>query len=495
MASAEQSAAEQDLSRIIREHYPEISGIHAAATIFPMMTGDEFSSLVQNIRSRGLANDVVLTPAGLLLDGRNRLLACYHAGQEVRFKRVDPSDPFAWSWAQNVERRHLNSGQRAMAWHLMRGLYDAEAKQRQGARSDVAEPSANIVALVPGSSATKGEQRARDQLGAVAGVGGRYVDMARDVSVHSAPEIVAQVKAGTLSLKKAHADIAPQIKAAKAVTESPAGTEAEAPVITPDGATKQVRLPKQTRFNKTNGNVEWASWTWNPVTGCLHGCEFCYARAIVHNEQMAPNYPFGFEPAFYAHRLDAPRNTKRPVSVNPADGRVFVGSMADLFGRWVPDAWVSAVFDACMTAPEWEYLFLTKWPARYAMLSGLPRAWFGASVIRQADVARVEANMKGFVAAKGAVKWISLEPMLEPIVFTDLSWCDLVVIGAQTGTAQPSGYVPALAPAFDWVVDVVLQCRAAGVPYYLKPNLMGTAPGMVLPKGTPRGQPTTTLPF
>ena len=50
---------------------------------------------------------------------------------------------------------------------------------------------------------------------------------------------------------------------------------------------------------------------------------------------------------------------------------------------------------------------------------------------------------------------------------------------------QPGGVVPAFAPQFDWVVDVVNQCRAAGVPYYLKANLADN-PGMSLPKSLPR---------
>jgi hypothetical protein len=75
--------------------------------------------------------------------------------------------------------------------------------------------------------------------------------------------------------------------------------------------------------------------------------------------------------------------------------------------------------------------------------------------------------------------------MLEPITFGDLSWCDLVVIGAQTSTRQPEGFVPEFAPDFEWVADVVAQCRAQGVPYYLKPNLL-TAPGMKLTQMEPR---------
>lgn len=26
--------------------------------------------------------------------------------------------------------------------------------------------------------------------------------------------------------------------------------------------------------------IEWADATWNPVTGCFHKCEYCYARRI-----------------------------------------------------------------------------------------------------------------------------------------------------------------------------------------------------------------------
>jgi protein gp37 len=174
----------------------------------------------------------------------------------------------------------------------------------------------------------------------------------------------------------------------------------------------------------------------------------------------------------------------KPKPDSGKDGRVFVCSMADLFGKWVPDEWIRSVFDACQDAPEWEYLFLTKWPARYSKMPLLEKAWYGASVIRQSDVSRVEKAMKSF--SPNGVKWISLEPMLEPITFEDLSWCDLVVIGSQTSTNQPDGHVPEFAPEFDWIVDVVNQCRAEGVPYYLKANLGMDRPGMKLPKPGPR---------
>ena len=60
------------------------------------------------------------------------------------------------------------------------------------------------------------------------------------------------------------------------------------------------------------------------------------------------------------------------------------------------------------------------------------------------------------------------------------------VIGGQTSTNQPSGFVPEFAPEFEWVSDVYQQCKAAGVPCYLKANLGLKSPGMKLPHPLPR---------
>jgi len=82
-----------------------------------------------------------------------------------------------------------------------------------------------------------------------------------------------------------------------------------------------------------------------------------------------------------------------------------------------------------------------------------------------------------------------VEPLEEPLTFNDLSWCDWVVIGSRTATNQPTGPVPAFAPPFEWVADLVAQARAAGAAVYLKPNLLGQvgpqSPGMALPQEMP----------
>ena len=58
-------------------------------------------------------------------------------------------------------------------------------------------------------------------------------------------------------------------------------------------------------FDHTNDNIEWASWTWNPVTGCQHGCPYCYARDIAARFYCKG----GFEPKFHPDRQTSPANT------------------------------------------------------------------------------------------------------------------------------------------------------------------------------------------
>jgi protein gp37 len=102
-------------------------------------------------------------------------------------------------------------------------------------------------------------------------------------------------------------------------------------------------------FNRTNERVDWAWWTWNPVTGCLHDCEYCYARDYANRF-----YPEKFQPTFHPERLKAPNHTKVPAEAT-TDVRaksVFVCSMADLFGKWVPDEWIEAVLAEVRAAPH-----------------------------------------------------------------------------------------------------------------------------------------------
>lgn len=458
------------------KHYPQVTGIHPACVAVPGISQDDYASLLKSISEDGLGHDIVLTQDGLLVDGRNRLVACYDASVEPRFRKSS-TDPWVIAYTENIARRHLEVGQKAAFAHARLEHEREEARKRQGARTDIRE-------TFPECS----EGRSRDKAGAAVGISGKSVEK-YDFILDVAPDIASQVGAGIISLEagyKAAKKREAEKKANWVATEEtkPKAEQTKTEITTAKNVVSLINMPKKPVFNATNNSVDWAAWTWNPVTGCEHGCKFCYAREIANSDRMAAVYPNKFEPTYHPYRLSAPKNTKKPESNDARDHRVFVCSMADLFGKWVPNEWIKSVFDSCLESPEWEYLFLTKWPARYSQMPLLKKAWYGASVIQQSDVSRVEKAMSSFET--DCVKWISLEPMLQPIQFSDLAWCDLVVIGSQTSTTQPDGFVPAFAPNFDWVVDVVNQCREFDVPYYLKDNLGMVNPGMKLPKSPPR---------
>ncbi len=459
--------------------YPEFAGVHPIANAFPMKPDDEFWEFVDHIREHGVAQELMREKGtNLLIDGRNRLIAVSITQSLFEIVDVEPEHVLAYVTAGNLHAKKFDASQKAVIAARLMPFYAEKAKERMEAGNN--QHTKRPVEKIP-------QGKARDEAGKAAGVNGRYVDMAAQVAKVDG-NLAEDVLNGKVKLQDAHASIKPILDAAKAEEKAnkPAPEVVEmAQIVTVDGRVTEIKKPHHPSFNRTNGSVSWAKWTWNPVTGCEHGCKFCYAREIANSQRMADVYPFKFAPAFHEYRLEAPKLTPCKQSDDPTEGRVFVCSMADLFGKWVPDKWITDVFNACAETPCWEYLFLTKWPKRYSLLASLPKAWFGASIIKQADVNRVTRDMTDFDVHAGITRWVSLEPMLEPIKFGDLSWCDLMVIGSQTSTTQPEGYVPAFAPKFEWVADVVQQCREQGVPYYLKPNLV-TEPGMQMPQMEPR---------
>jgi protein gp37 len=138
--------------------------------------------------------------------------------------------------------------------------------------------------------------------------------------------------------------------------------------------------------------------------------------------------------------------------------------MADLFGKWVPQEWIEAVLDAVRQAPQWNFLFLTKFPQRLATIKWPENAWVGTSVDEQY---RVEIAEKAFRKVEASVKWLSCEPLRERLTFQSLSMFDWVVVGGQSRSTQ----APAFQPPWEWVEHLWQQARASNCLLYWKPNL------------------------
>lgn len=224
------------------------------------------------------------------------------------------------------------------------------------------------------------------------------------------------------------------------------------------------RADPDARFNpQDNDSIEWALWSWNPVTGCLHQCPYCYARDIAHRF-----YEQKFEPTFFPGRLRAPHNTPFPEAKATewmGHKNVFVCSMADLFGRWVPREWIDAVLAECRAAPQWNFLFLTKFPIRLSEFDFPDNAWVGTTVDCQARVANAE---RAFRKVNAGVKWLSCEPLIEPLRFADIGAFDWVVLGGASASSQ----TPEWRPPFDWIASIKQAATHAGVKVYMKTNLI-----------------------
>lgn len=220
---------------------------------------------------------------------------------------------------------------------------------------------------------------------------------------------------------------------------------------------------KKTMNKQDSTSIEWAQWSWNPITGCKHDCPYCYARDIANRF-----YKQKFEPSIYPARFNAPKNTSVPEksSGDVAFRNVFTGSMSDVFGRWVPDEWVRRVIGVVKECPQWNFLFLTKFPQRvHEYEDNLPsNAWMGTTVDCQDRVANAE---KAFAKMSGGTKWLSIEPMLTPLRFERLDLFDWVVIGGASASSQ----TPKWTPPFDWISDLHQQARDAGCKVYHKDNL------------------------
>lgn len=225
---------------------------------------------------------------------------------------------------------------------------------------------------------------------------------------------------------------------------------------------------KATFNTQTGDSIEWAQWSWNPVTGCLHDCPYCYARDIANRF-----YEQGFEPSLNPNRITAPRNQSLPTNRIDAlpDGdwekvalrNVFTCSMADLFGRWVPREWIETVLAECRDAEQWNFLFLTKFPNRMSEFEFPDNCWVGTTVDCQARVKNAE---RAFRKVKARVKWLSCEPLLDPLKFTDLGAFQWVVIGGASASSQ----TPVWNPPLDWTMDLVKAARASGVKCFVKSN-------------------------
>jgi protein gp37 len=423
---------------------PEFEGI------IPEIPDHERAELSDSLMSIGCRDPLSVWDQGedqIILDGHTRFKICIE--NDIPFDTKPVSDINSreeakiWMIKWQISRRNLQSGQRMNLISEMKDLIEIirqRAKERQLAsrlngRNPDGTPRVSSAAQI--FAEPKEPIETRKELARLAGVSHGTMDKFRAIKTEAAPEVVDQVVKGELSVNKAFNQVK-QVRQAR----------------------KEVVDPT---FNPTTDSIEWARWSWNPVTGCEHGCEYCYARAMVKTYKL---YPEGFKPTFRPNKLNAPMKTKLPEKAATDVGykNVFVCSMADLFGDWVPQEWINGVMEACRKAPQWNYLFLTKNPSRLPYIEFPDTAWVGTTVDVQS---RVEAAVDAMAKVKAPVRFLSCEPLKERIVFPTLKDVDWLIIGGQSSAGGSAEFQP----EWEWVEQLLNQARKHDCKVYFKPNL------------------------
>jgi protein gp37 len=213
-----------------------------------------------------------------------------------------------------------------------------------------------------------------------------------------------------------------------------------------------------------HSSIEWTDATWNPVRGCTKispGCKHCYAEVFAERFRGVPGHPYeqGFDLRLVPEKLAEPLRWQTPKMI-------FVNSMSDLFHEGVPDAYIEAVARVMVKANWHTYQILTKRSTRMtSLLRGRLRfaaktshIWWGVSVEnKEYGLPRLHDLQK----SPAAVKFLSIEPLLEGLGQLNLAGIDWIIVGGESGRgARPLNK--------EWVTEIRDQCSEKGIPFFFK---------------------------
>lgn len=211
-------------------------------------------------------------------------------------------------------------------------------------------------------------------------------------------------------------------------------------------------------------HIEWTDATWNPVRGCTKispGCKHCYAMVFAERFRGVKGHPYeqGFDLRLVPERVAEPLKWREPKMI-------FVNSMSDLFQQEVPVPFIRKVAEVMLTANWHTFQVLTKRAERmnHVLKDELRDAaksshiWWGVSVEnRKHGLPRVQLLQD----TPAAVRFLSVEPLLEDLGRLDLRDIHWVIVGGESGPgARPMKR--------EWALSIRDQCADAGIPFFFK---------------------------
>ena len=199
-------------------------------------------------------------------------------------------------------------------------------------------------------------------------------------------------------------------------------------------------------IQRGNKGIEWCDATWNPITGCLHDCWYCYAQKI------ALRFQGHYQPTIHYDRL----KEKMPKK----SSKIFVGSMADMFGDWVDPVWIKWVLEIVKKNPQHTFQFLTKNPKRYSEFEFPKNCWLGLTLDKP-------SGRKLFILKQQPnYTFISFEPLCDDMSDINLKGIDWVIIGAMTGMGKRN-----IIPKKEWIEYLIKEAEKYNIPVFIKDNV------------------------
>lgn len=232
-----------------------------------------------------------------------------------------------------------------------------------------------------------------------------------------------------------------------------------------------------------NTKIEWAHHTFNPWMGCSkvsEGCKNCYAEEMMdHRYGKAKWGPDGTRPVTSDANWKLPKKWDKEAEKAGERHRVFCASLADVFeDREDLVAPRHRLMDLIYLTPHLDWLLLTKrpdiaywWSEKWPLRTNV---WLGTSVENQKAA---DERIPWLLRTKSTKRFLSVEPLLGPIEFSDVSrrvdavsvlgqravsGIDWVIVGGESGKKNVR---PMKA---EWPKSLRDQCQALNIPFFFK---------------------------
>jgi len=203
-------------------------------------------------------------------------------------------------------------------------------------------------------------------------------------------------------------------------------------------------------MNRTK--IEWTDYTWNPIVGCANGCWYCYAKTIYnrfHSDKFS-------KIKYFPEKLNEPSKLKKP-------SKIFVCSMADMFGDDVDRQFVKDILWAMCKCERHIFQILTKQPHNIYGYYIPKNVWVGVSIAEKKDL----PNLKRIAAlsTKGLNTFVSLEPLMTALPAAPIM-AHWIIIGAMTGPGSHKHQ-----PKKEWIDEICYWARILEQPVFMKQSL------------------------